>query len=504
MFEKLRFLFILLTVYTLSSCNSIIDDAPCADDGVLKKVMFTLTVDDAGRQTRAAWEEGYITAEAVPYDNRIAYDGLRVFFFSTAGSYIGEVANLMHWPVSESEYRLAGDVTALQLKSGTQYKVMVFANCHANVGDLDGTYYDLSNVVYPYGYIPMWGVMQFEADGSEQQDAGEIALLRSMAKVEVVLSNEMLANGYSLDAAFLNNHNSKGYCVPSGWSSVAYTTALDQEQCMNAFHSYVDTPLALYEYEPGRRYWIYVPEFNVLHTADNRPNISVTLGDGTQEPLEFPNSIRFGSYDANGDLVDKSEANIVRNHIYRFNITGITSGIEIDYEVLDWDYDEDENNWERGEFAYPTYHNPVVPDYITPSEEITIDPVMKYNSDDNQKEGDAFAVWFKMDKPEMQTWTPVVNKANTEYEIRVYKSNAPDVQLTDPADWVADSENWYRIVVIPLNPANSGTEVDFGITYTQSWMPDGSSLYLFINGTSEKIAWPNSGSDPKIIRIRQL
>ena len=129
---------------------------------------------------------------------------------------------------------------------------------------------------------------------------------------------------------------------------------------------------------------------------------------------------------------------------------------------------------------------------------------MKYNSDDNQKEGDAFAVWFKMDKPEQQTWTPVVNKANTEYEIRVYKSNAPDVQLTDPADWVADSENWYRIVVIPLNPANSGTEVDFGITYTQSWMPDGSSLYLFINGTSEKIAWPNSGSDPKIIRIRQL
>jgi hypothetical protein len=34
-------------------------------------------------------------------------------------------------------------------------------------------------------------------------------------------------------------------------------------------------------------------------------------------------------------------------------------------------------------------------------------------------------------------------------------------------------------------------------------MPSGMSMYLFINGKVDEIAWPNSGSDPKIIEIKQ-
>ncbi|MBO7290843.1 MAG: hypothetical protein J6U62_05220, partial [Bacteroidaceae bacterium] len=250
-------------------------------------------------------------------------------------------------------------------------------------------------------------------------------------------------------------------------------------------------------------YILYVPEFNVLHTAVNRPNISVVLGDGSQMPLEFPNAIRFGSYDANGTLVDGSEANIVRNHIYRFNIAGISSGLEIDYEVLDWEYDEPGNLWQRGEFAYPTYHNPVVPDYNNPTATITTVPQMKYDNGADPEEN-AFSVWFKMSKPAGQRWTPVHNQAQSDYEIRVYRSDAPAEQITDPEEWVADSEHWYRIVLIPKNAQNSGTTVDFGITYTQEWMPEGSSLYLFINGKVDEIAWPQSGDDPKIIKVEQL
>ncbi len=504
MFEKLKYLFILLSVCTFSACDTIMDDGACSgDDGVLRKVTFTLAVDDARKQTRAAWEDGYTSEEAVPYDNRIAYDGLRVLFFSEANAYLGEVNGLMYWPVSATEYRFAGDVTSLNLKEGVKYKIMVLANCPNTVDNFDELYFELNNVVYPNGYIPMWGIRLFQVNGDEQQDAGTISLLRSMAKIEVVLSNEMLANGFTLDEAELNHHNTIGYCLPAGWNSVTHTAALDQENCIRAYHKHSATPIALYEQVSSQRYFLYVPEFNVLHTAENRPNISVVLGDGSTAPLDFPNSIQFGSYDANGDFVEGSETNIVRNHIYRFNIVGIASGLEIEYEVLDWEYDEDENLWQRGEFAYPTYHNPVVPDYINPSAAITEVPQMKYNNGANPEE-DAFTVWFKMDKPAEQTWTPVHDKADTDYEIRVYRSDNPTLQLTNSADWVADSEHWYKIVLIPLKAENSGTTVKFGITYTQNWMPDGSSLYLFINGKSDEIAWPQSGNDPKIIEVKQL
>lgn len=503
MFERLKYLFILLSVCTFSSCNSIMDDGACIEgDGMLRKVTFTLTVDDAQRQTKAAWEDGYTAEEAMPYDNRIAYGGLRVLFFSEANAYLGEVKSLMHWPVSETEYRFAGDVTDLNLKEGTNYKIMVLANCPNHVDNIGDLYFELGNAAYPDGYIPMWGVKMFIVSGEELQDAGTISLLRSMAKIEVVLSNEMIANGYTLDNVMLNHHNARGYCLPTGWNSVAHTTALDQESCLRAYHLHIADPLALYEQVNSQSFCLYVPEYNVLHTATHRPNLSVTLGDGTS-PLEFPNSLRFGSYDANGDFIDGSEANIVRNHIYRFNIVGIASGLEIDYEVMDWDYDEEENLWQRGEFAYPTYHNPVVPDYTNPSATITAVPQMRYNNGANPEE-DAFTVWFKMDRPAGQLWTPVHNQAMSDYEIRVYRSDAPTVQLTDPDTWVADSEHWYKIVLIPLNPANSGTTVNFGITYTQDWMPTGSSLYLFINGKVDDIAWPESGNDPKIIEVKQL
>ena len=480
------------------------DDAICIEsDGIARKVTFTLTVDDARKQSRAAWDDGYVSEEATPFDNRIAYGGLRVLFFSETNAYLGEVNSLMHWPVSATEYRFAGDVTDLNLTIGTKYKIMVLANCPNTVSNIEELYFELSNVAYPDGYIPMWGIQLFEVNGSELQDAGTINLMRSMAKIEVMLSNEMIANGFTLENAVLNHYNNRGYCVPTGWSSVTSTTELDQENCLRAYHSHLSTPLGFVENVEDQRYWLYVPEFNVLHTADNRPNISIVLGDGTMTPLEFPNSIHFGSYDSNGDFIENSETNIVRNHIYRFNIVGITSGLEINYEVLDWEYDENENLWERGEFAYPTYHNPVVPDYTNASGVITSVPQMKYNNGSNPEE-DAFIVWFKMDKPAGQHWTPVHNQAPSDYEIKVYRSDAPETQLEDPATWVADSGHWYKIVLIPRNADNSGKKVEFGITYTQDWMPEGTSLYLFINGKKDEIAWPQSGDDPKIIEVEQL
>lgn len=125
---------------------------------------------------------------------------------------------------------------------------------------------------------------------------------------------------------------------------------------------------------------------------------------------------------------------------------------------------------------------------------------MKYNNTSNP-ETDAFVAWFKMMKPAGQLWTPAIDQLSSDYELRVY--NHLGERLTEQSQWVA-SDNWYKIVVLPLNPENSGVVVKFGITYHQDWMPDGKSIYLFVNGKADEIAWPDSGNDPKIIEIKQL
>ena len=106
-----------------------------------------------------------------------------------------------------------------------------------------------------------------------------------------------------------------------------------------------------------------------------------------------------------------------------------------------------------------------------------------------------------MTKPVGQLWTPVINQLNTDYELRVY--NHLGERLTEQTQWVA-SDNWYKIVLLPLNPEKAGTVVEFGITYHQDWMPNDKSIYLFINGKADEIAWPDSGNDPKIIEIKQI
>lgn len=496
MLKKLSYIIVVLSACVFMSCDSIIDEGSCSTGGDrVRRVSFTLTIDDARPETRAAWNESYVTDIGASYDSRIALEGLQVLFFTTNNSYVGRVGSLMHWPTSASEYRFAGDATDLNLSAGEAYKVVVLANCPDAVANLGSLYFSLEDIVYPNGYVPMWGVKQMTMTGEELQDLGDIMLLRSVAKIEVVLSDAMVAKGYSLDGVSIDHYNDHGYCLPKGWDVVANTVDLDQESCLNAYHSHKADMMDFTEVEKGKSHWLYIPEFNVLHTASNRPKLSVTLGDGSSTPLVFDDAIMFGLYDSDGYPVEGSEANIVRNHIYRFNIVGVGSAIEFDYEVLDW---EDGGAWDRGVFEYPTYHNPVVPNYLDPMALITEKPVMTYDNVDPL--AGAFSVWFRMSEPLGQVWTPVVDKADTDYSIKVF--NTAGVEITDPAQWVA-ADAWYNIKVIPLDPGNAGDVVRFGITYRQNWMPSGMSMYLFINGKVDEIAWPNSGSDPKIIEIKQ-
>ena len=109
-------------------------------------------------------------------------------------------------------------------------------------------------------------------------------------------------------------------------------------------------------------------------------------------------------------------------------------------------------------------------------------------------------MWFRMTEPIGQKWMPVVDQSDMDYTIKVYDLSYRE--LTSPSQWVA-ADTWYNIKVIPRNADKAGDIVNFGITYTQDWMPSEMSMYLLINGENNKIAWPNSGNSPQRIAILQ-
>lgn len=491
-----RFTYILLGLFAtlFVACGSIYDNGECLSTE--HKITFRVSVSNTG--TRTTWGDDYNSTLGNSFDNLIRLDALRVAILDAAtNAHIGNVEKLMHWSEGENIYRFVGDVTSLNLTSGRDYKVAVYANCVA--AEDNQMSFDYTSLDSKSGAIPMWGVKQVALSLTENQDIGTISMLRAAAKVEVNLGEAMA--DYTIHSVTINVLNRYGYSLPNGWNSVANTTEIVRDNSMREYRS-LYTPTGGVHFEPSseRQQILYLPEYSNTDPLTPMASMTVVLKDKSGTQITFADALSFGRYSA-GKLVEGTAYDIVRNNYYQFNITGISGGLTIDYKVADW---SEGGNWDYGEFTYPTYHNPVLPDdiynsgVISSNPVITTSPVMSYNAVDD--ESAAFSVWFHMTAPQGQEWTPsLINQSESDYQIRVYKNGEP---ITEPSQMVASSD-WYNIKIVPLNPERVGTVVKFGISHKASWMHEGTRLYLLINGKADAIAWPNSGNDPKIIEIIQ-
>ena len=79
-----------------------------------------------------------------------------------------------------------------------------------------------------------------------------------------------------------------------------------------------------------------------------------------------------------------------------------------------------------------------------------------------------------------------------------------DSTKTTDQDLKSKYTGWFKILVIPLNQTKSNAEIKLAIS--SSVHPSGfpsENFFLFINGQTDNIAWPNSGEDNKFIKILQ-
>ena len=489
-------------------------------------VMFTVSL--SGQHTRAAWEEGYDPSEVgVPFDFRIMPDDLRIVIFNAKGERIGVIDELDYWPINEAhtEFQFMGKMPREVLdyiaeKGETNYRFMVLANCADNTSGEEYITYSQAQLDprNETSAIPMWGVKEVDVTplyNRDRLDIGDISLLRAAAKIEVKLCDKLKSEDTTINSATLKYYNQTGYVLPSGWSQVPYTQKLDQENCFRIYrHAALNMPF-IEDKETGD-YYIYITEYDNINYTGERNKISIEF-TVNGEAKYFEDAISFCEY-VDGAPVEDSHYNIVRNHIYEFEVLSIAgSSLVLEYTVADWTTEDWGNGeeYEEHDLSYPTYHNPVVPyDFLTSTAQanyvIKQQPTMHYNAGNLENGG--FHCYFQILAPEDVEWKPVFMGSKENYQLRVYKM---DKNLSQSSEAIFDSGEtgkqgnigecgegeWYHIVIFPLSDEGAGsTVIEFGISYYQKWTDQ--YINLYVNGEYGNIRWPNSGSNPKLINIR--
>ena len=292
----------------VSSCRSS-EEEPKLPPGKVQ-VSFTIALNDIGsRASRASWEDNENAAESVAgsvFENQIdltSEDGLQVFVYGMDGKLMGEVTDKDVYKVSDNTYRFEGKVEINELSSGKlDCRLMVYANCTGG----------LETFGYNAQYIPMWGVKEtgLQLEKGEMAELAEpVYLLRSMAKVEVKLADD-IADDFDLDSVSVNRYNTTGNVLPA-YETLADTEDMDEDAVFNPTDSISETGLAFTEGGEDA-FYIYLPEYQNVGEGTSPASMTLMV-DGEEYTLEFK------------DYTSGTPFNIVRNHCYRYTITAVNT-----------------------------------------------------------------------------------------------------------------------------------------------------------------------------------
>lgn len=332
-------------------------DSPLQTEGKKVKVTFTLATGGQDAYSRTTWEDyvgdGENDATSVyggeTFDNKIDPDQLQVLICDDDCIPIAKVQRLLHTKEGNNVYKFTGSFEA-NIVSANDYKIMVFANCPTINPTIPST-----SVVEPVvatmpaetanlTAIPMWGVQQISgADLTAETNDIKIYVLRALAKVEIEISAEVSAEGYTLESASFKKYNGNINCIPNGFNIVASTTELatgtfeltSGDNIIPASfnpndNSQPEGGLAFATIEDGKKLVAYVPEYANDDNNDNKLTMTVTVRNGeTSKPYEVP--FKYS---------DNAVGDVIRNYYYTYNITAVNTAVDVpltlEYMVMDW------------------------------------------------------------------------------------------------------------------------------------------------------------------------
>lgn len=348
------------------------------------RIQFSLDMDG----TRAAADETWGTTTTTDdnlkrvigndYENKIDLGRLQVFLFDSDGRYMGEVGGLTLNPSNSSfnTYTFTGEVTVkgvdVTIKNGVKmlegYTIMVTANYE---GYINGNLAVTQNYIFDYiaanyrpnangvanSYIPMWGMLTTDIPLHEDRATASTAasnpvniyMLRSLAKIEVTLKDELYTNGYRITGATLNKSKSQAYVLPAkpskgylGTDDYDSTSDFLTSGCNPVNDATIQYDNELFNVSSNQKTWvIYVPEME--KGTDNAPNkVSLQLGRVTDTDAsgnEMITNITESVMSGNPHIVLKDYAqggshfDITRNWYYQYTINQINDGIDLEFTL---------------------------------------------------------------------------------------------------------------------------------------------------------------------------
>ena len=340
---------LLASIPMLSSC--IMENGACPPDG---KVVISFSFSTQENMTRGGhtWGDNlddnttndYKTSTGEDYDTRIRVKSLRAFIYDNQNNYICEITNKTYFELDDinsvaiepTHYRFLGELELTpniysSLKD-KECKIMLVANSTLgeNPANFGATKFSIADITFPDGFIPMWGVITRTLTLEPQQDLGTIYLLRSVAKVEVKLSNELFTAGYKIKEVFVNKYALDGYWFPNGWNTVTNTTALAHAGCYYPTTNLSDVAKVFSNNDAKSSSVIYLPEM-----ATDNSDMTIIISNGTTD-YRFDNAIKFANY-TNGSATTTT-FDVVRNHHYQYTITKVNTGVnlELTCKVQPW------------------------------------------------------------------------------------------------------------------------------------------------------------------------
>jgi hypothetical protein len=330
---------------TLGACagSSSPDDLTGEDESTysLTFVMATAGRESATRTDQGSWGDGY-TGITTLYDDVIDVSNIRVGIMDSTGNFVTTLHDLKCIETAEGRYQCIGSVESALFTRGAEYRCVVVVNrptfdfenilpssIRFDVGELPNAATDDDC------QIPMWGVKVFgiPATGSSY-DLGSLQLLKAAVKCRIRLSSALQKAGYSLENLQLHLQSSAGYLIPRK-NSLVYTTQDlsysrdDPYYCFNPLTGTATATIGL-RAEPGSTdgsLIAYFPEQNNKTTAP--VYISLDVRDKQGNTLTY--KVDFKDY-TTGVLIP----DLVRNHIYDFEITGFSYGLELNLDVAEW------------------------------------------------------------------------------------------------------------------------------------------------------------------------
>lgn len=379
---------------SLTGCIS--DNADCPDGGggePSDSYVLRLAVAAGDQMSRASNHEG---EDATPAENYIDVKNgdYTVLIYKTNGDLIEQVATPMVTYQGDDIYWVESELSRSALEGLDEFQVMVVANWKAYDGSptytdkFSGTStsstaatgiwkntsdFNFSHQDYLTGgttawtpdiaagrLIPMFGMQTVSKSDFSQDLSGvnramiSVPMLRALAKIEVI---DNTPAGYEITGVTLSRYNKQGRLIPditlegnASWNE--NSVQISNPSTIPNVTTGTGLRFSSRTNTDGKTVWTaYVAEdlftedlFTQTDLNDERPHLNVTVRSTQGHNYVYP--VHFALYDSDGKPTIPTGApewnRLLRNHIYRYDITSASVTANLELNVLPWETTDDE------------------------------------------------------------------------------------------------------------------------------------------------------------------